>query len=114
VKSASEKKVDVSPADFEEILEVPSDGEPYNIDLLMDIPLEVRVELGGTRKLLKEVLALGPGSIVELNKLAGEPVDVLVNGQPIAKGEVVVIDENFGVRVSDILSPQDRLKKLGR
>ena len=106
-------KVPVSPADFEEIIEAPGDGEPYDIDLLMDIPLEVRVELGGTRKLLREVLAMGPGSIIELDKLAGEPVDVLVNGQPIARGEVVVIDENFGVRVSDILSPQDRVKRLG-
>ena len=80
-----------------------------NLELLMDVPLQVTVELGRTMKLVKEVLALGPGSVVELDKLAGEPVDILVNEKPIAKGEVVVIDENFGIRVTEILSPKDRL-----
>lgn len=80
-----------------------------NLELLMDVPLQVTVELGRTQKLVKEVLALGPGSVVELDKLAGEPVDILVNEKPIAKGEVVVIDENFGIRVTEILSPKDRL-----
>jgi flagellar motor switch protein FliN/FliY len=80
-----------------------------NLELLMDVPLQVTVELGRTQKLVKEVLALGPGSVVELDKLAGEPVDILVNERPIAKGEVVVIDENFGIRVTEILSPKDRL-----
>jgi flagellar motor switch protein FliN/FliY len=80
-----------------------------NLELLMDVPLQVTVELGRTQKMVKEVLALGPGSVVELDKLAGEPVDILVNERPIAKGEVVVIDENFGIRVTEILSPKDRL-----
>jgi flagellar motor switch protein FliN/FliY len=80
-----------------------------NLELLMDVPLQVTVELGRTQKLVKEILALGPGSVVELDKLAGEPVDILVNEKPIAKGEVVVIDENFGIRVTEILSPKDRL-----
>jgi flagellar motor switch protein FliN/FliY len=80
-----------------------------NLELLMDVPLQVTVELGRTHKMVKEVLALGPGSVVELDKLAGEPVDILVNERPIAKGEVVVIDENFGIRVTEILSPKDRL-----
>jgi flagellar motor switch protein FliN/FliY len=80
-----------------------------NLELLMDVPLQVTVELGRTQKMVKEVLALGPGSVVELDKLAGEPVDILVNEKPIAKGEVVVIDENFGIRVTEILSPKDRL-----
>lgn len=80
-----------------------------NMELLMDVPLQVTVELGRTSKLVKEVLALGPGSVLELDKLAGEPVDILVNEKPIAKGEVVVIDENFGIRVTEILSPKDRI-----
>ncbi len=84
-------------------------GGGNNLDLLMDVPLQVTVELGRTLKMVKEVLALGPGSVVELDKLAGEPVDILVNEKPIAKGEVVVIDENFGIRVTEILSPKDRL-----
>ncbi len=80
-----------------------------NMELLMDVPLQVTVELGRTSKLVKEVLALGPGSVLELDKLAGEPVDILINEKPIAKGEVVVIDENFGIRVTEILSPKDRI-----
>ena len=80
-----------------------------NLELLMDVPLQVTVELGRTEKVVKEVLALGPGSVLELDKLAGEPVDILVNEKLIAKGEVVVIDENFGIRVTEILAPKDRV-----
>lgn len=81
-----------------------------NKDLLMDVQMTLTVELGRTKMYIKEILSLGEGSIIELEKLAGEPVDLLVNGKLIAKGEVVVIDENFGVRVTDIVSPVDRLK----
>jgi flagellar motor switch protein FliN/FliY len=83
-----------------------------NLDLLLDVPLRVTVELGRTELTIKEVLALGPGSVIELDKLAGEPVDILVNNRLIAKGEVVVVDENFGVRVTDIESPHKRLSRL--
>jgi flagellar motor switch protein FliN/FliY len=83
-----------------------------NLDLIMDINLELSVELGKTKKKIKEILELTNGSLVELDKLAGEPVDILVNGNHLAKGEVVVIDENFGVRVIEILSPTERIKKL--
>lgn len=86
--------------------------EKRNLDMLMDIPLKVTVELGRTKRTIKDILELSSGSIVELDKLAGEPVDILVNDKPIAQGEVVVIDENFGVRVTEILSQQERLKKL--
>ncbi len=86
--------------------------ESRNLDMLLDIPLQVTVELGRTKRSIQEILTLSQGSIIELDKLAGEPVDILVNNKPIAKGEVVVIDENFGVRVTDILSPVDRLRKL--
>ena len=80
--------------------------------MLLDIPLQVTVELGRTKRSVKEILELTTGSIIELDKLAGEPVDILVNNRLIAKGEVVVIDENFGVRVTDIISQTDRIKKL--
>ncbi len=78
----------------------------------MDIPLSVTVELGRTKRSVKEILELSAGSIIELDKLAGEPVDILVNQRIVAKGEVVVIEENFGVRVTDILSQADRLNNL--
>jgi CheC, inhibitor of MCP methylation len=83
-----------------------------NIDMIMDVPLQVTVELGRTKMLIKEILDLGPGSIVELDKLAGEPVDILVNNKLIAKGEVVVIDESFGVRITDIISKMERINKV--
>jgi flagellar motor switch protein FliN/FliY len=84
-------------------------GAGNNLELLMDVPLQITVELGRTQKMVKEVLALGPGSVLELDKLAGEPVDILVNEKLIAKGEVVVIDENFGIRLTEILAPRDRI-----
>lgn len=83
-----------------------------NLNLLMDIPLQVTVELGRTKRFIREILELGPGSILELDKLAGEPVDIFVNNKLIAKGEVVVIDENFGVRVTEIISQWERIQKL--
>ncbi len=88
-------------------------GEQGNIGLLMDVYMEMTVELGRTKKLIKEILGMGEGTIIELDKLAGEPVDILVNHKLIAKGEVVVIDENFGVRVTEIVSPIDRVDSLG-
>ena len=84
-------------------------GEQGNISLIMDVFMEMTVELGRTKKLIKDILGMGEGTIIELDKLAGEPVDILVNHKPIAKGEVVVIDENFGVRVTEILSSMERL-----
>jgi flagellar motor switch protein FliN/FliY len=86
--------------------------EANNLNMLMHIPLKLSVELGRTQKLIKDILDLSQGSIVELDKLAGEPVDILVNDQLIAKGEVVVIDENFGVRVTEIITQWDRIQKL--
>jgi flagellar motor switch protein FliN len=87
-------------------------AETKNLNMLLDIPLQVTVELGRTKRSVKDILELGSGSIIELDKLAGEPVDILVNNRLIAQGEVVVIDENFGVRVTDIISQSDRIKKL--
>lgn len=89
-----------------------SEAEARNLNMLLDIPLQVTVELGRTKRSVKEILELSSGSIIELDKLAGEPVDILVNNRLIAKGEVVVIDENFGVRITNILSQADRLNNL--
>ena len=89
-----------------------SQTEARNLNMLLDIPLQMSVELGRTKRSVKEILDLTSGSIIELDKLAGEPVDILVNNRLIAKGEVVVIDENFGVRITDILSQADRLNNL--
>jgi len=86
--------------------------ESGNISLLMDVYMEMTVELGRTKKTIKEILGMGEGTIIELDKLAGEPVDILVNHKLIATGEVVVIDENFGVRVTEIVSPAERMKDL--
>ena len=102
----------VQSAAFREFDTVPENHSTRNIDLLLDVPLRMTVELGRTRKRIKDILELGPGSVIELDKLAGEPVDVLINEKPIAKGEVVVIDENFGVRITDIVNQHDRLQKL--
>ncbi len=77
-----------------------------NIDLIMDVPLEVTVELGRTSRTIKDILEFAPGTIVELNKIAGESVDVLVNGKNVARGEVVVIEESFGVRITEIIKEQ--------
>lgn len=87
--------------------------EDTGLELLLDIPLEISVELGRVKMMVKEVVELGTGSIVEIDKAAGEPVDVMVNGRLVAKGEVVVIEDNFGVRITEILTPQERLARLG-
>ncbi|SHG57970.1 CheC, inhibitor of MCP methylation [Thermosyntropha lipolytica DSM 11003] len=102
----------VQPAQFAPLRESYTGQMPNNINLIMDVPLEVTVELGKTRKTIREVLELGQGSIIQLDKMAGEPVDLLVNGKLIAKGEVVVIDENYGIRITTIISPMDRMSKL--
>lgn len=97
--------INIQPAQFQNFMPVQDLGgiAPENIDLIMDVPLEVTVELGRTSKSIKEILDFSPGTIIELDKLAGEPVDVLVNGKFVAKGEVVVIEESFGIRVTEII-----------
>ena len=97
-------QVDVSQASFQPFSgDYIPNGQHENIDLIMDVQLEVTVELGRTNKSIKEILEFAPGAILELNKIAGEPVDVLVNGKHVAKGEVVVIEESFGVRITEII-----------
>ena len=105
--------VDVKPVEFAQLGGTDFTGSQGNLDLIVDIPVRITVELGRTRKTIGEVLALGPGSVVELNKMAGEPVDVLVNGKLIARGEVVVIDESFGIRVTEVVSKAERIRSMG-
>ena len=106
--------VGISPVKFPPLGEGVPQGVGQNINLLLDVQLTLTVELGRTKQYVKDILGLGEGSIIELDKLAGEPVDLLVNNKLIAKGEVVVIDENFGVRVTDIVSPSERMTKIGQ
>jgi flagellar motor switch protein FliN/FliY len=101
--------INVQPAQFQSFDDSRLVLEKKNIGMIMDVPLQVTVELGRTHKLIRDILEFGPGSVIELDKLAGEPVDILVNGKVIAKGEVVVIDESFGVRITDIIHPSKRL-----
>ncbi|MEG6617303.1 flagellar motor switch phosphatase FliY [Peptococcaceae bacterium 1198_IL3148] len=87
---------------------------PRNLDLILDIPLQVSVVLGRTKQPIRDVLAIGPGSVVELQSLADEPVEILVNGTLVAEGEVVVVNENFGVKITNIISPEERIKRLAK
>jgi flagellar motor switch protein FliN len=82
------------------------------LDLLLDVPLDLTVELGRTRMCIQDLLALGPGSVIELDKIAGEPLDILVNERLIARGEAVVVNDKFGVRITDIVSPSERIARL--
>jgi flagellar motor switch protein FliN/FliY len=108
-----EFKTSVSTADFEEFQKPErKNGTSLELDFILDIPLTLNVELGRCRMLISELLQLGQGSVVELAKFAGEPMDVFVNQRLIARGEVVVVNEKFGVRLTDIVSPAERVSKL--
>ncbi|KJS87547.1 MAG: hypothetical protein JM58_03995 [Peptococcaceae bacterium BICA1-8] len=111
-KPIEQNSITVQTAKFSQLNPQINQSPPQNLDLILDVPLQVSVELGRTNKTIKEILDFSTGSIIELNKLAGEPVDMLINGKLFAKGEVVVIDENFGVRITDIISPLERVKNL--
>jgi flagellar motor switch protein FliN/FliY len=106
---------EVQEHEFEELNEENSTEEETasrDIDFLLDIPVEITAQLGSTRMLIKELLQLGQGSVVELEKLAGEPMEILANNRLVARGEVVVVNEKFGIRLTDIISPTDRLTQL--
>lgn len=111
IQSENVEPINVQKAQFAPLTEILSQ-ERQNIDLILDVPLEISVVLGKTKKTIKEILELGNGSLVELDKLTEEPVDILVNGKKVALGEVVVIDENFGVRITNIISNTERVKSL--
>ncbi|HCY86431.1 MAG TPA: flagellar motor switch protein FliN [Desulfobacteraceae bacterium] len=103
---------DVSEEMEDEIAEKTEEQEARELDFILDIPLELSVELGKTKMLVNDLLQLGQGSIIELNKLAGEPLEVYINRKLIARGEVVVVNEKFGVRLTDVITPIDRVKSL--
>lgn len=112
--SFSSQAQDAHFQDMTEMSRQPRDNKlKRELDFILDIPLDVSAELGRTRLLINELLQLGQGSVVELNKLAGEPLEVYVNGKLVARGEAVVINEKFGVRLTDIISPIERVKQLG-
>ena len=96
---------------FKPLVDSPSDAQS-DIEMIMDIPVQLTVELGRTRLTIRNILQLGQGSVVELDGLAGEPMDIFVNGYLIAQGEVVVVDEKYGIRVTDIITPADRINRL--
>ena len=119
-KSAAEKGSEPAPHAFDQFSQnaptesparVPA-SKDRSLDFILDIPLEVSVELGRTRMVINDLLQLGQGSVIELTKLAGEPLEILVNNKLVARGEVVVVNEKFGVRVTDIVSPMERVKSL--
>ena len=115
MKSADDLNFDsasVSNAEFQQLQQPAGSGDDRNIDLLLDVDLPVSIELGHTKMAIADILALGTGSVVELNKLAGEPVDLLINHKVVARGEVVVVDENFGLRITQLMTPEERLKAL--
>lgn len=109
----NEPKVEVQKAAFQPLQTTSAYSPPKNIDLILDVPLEISVVLGKTKKSIRDILNFGTGSLIELDKLAEEPVEILVNGKRVAFGEVVVVDENFGVRITSIVSSTDRLRSLG-
>ena len=101
-------------ANFEELYEEHSTGQgEIKLDAILDVPVTIAMEIGRTRINIRNLLQLNQGSVVELDRLAGEPMDVLVNGTLVAQGEVVVVNEKFGIRLTDIVSPAERVKKLG-
>lgn len=113
-KQHIESPVNVQPVKFEsfESQNINSNNMPENIDIIKDVLLNVTVELGRTKKSIDDILEFSPGKIIELDKLVGEPLDILVNSKKVAKGEVVVIDENYGIRITDIIKPEKRLRSI--
>jgi flagellar motor switch protein FliN/FliY len=92
--------------------DTPADGQTRRLDMLLDVPLDVSVELGRCRMTIQDLLALGPGAVIELDKVAGEPLDILINDRLVARGEAVVVNDMFGVRITDVVSPQERIARL--
>ena len=114
-ETASEVQTDqVSPASFQNFTPTTASTAGNDINMILDIPVQLTVELGRTRIPIKHILQLAQGSVVELEAMAGEPMDVLVNGYLIAQGEVVVVNEKFGIRLTDIVTPSERMRRLSR
>jgi len=110
---ARQKTRDVDFQDLSDQAQAPPQGVKREMEFILDIPLDVSAELGRSKLLINDLLQLGQGSVIELDKLAGEPLEILVNGKLVARGEAVVINEKFGVRLTDIISPMERVQQLG-
>lgn len=108
VAAAAEEVSDAASA----TIQSDQDGGSRTIDFILEVPLAVTVEVGRARMTIQDLLQLGQGSVVELEKLAGDPLDIYINGQKVAKGEAVIVNEKFGIRLTDIISPEDRLEQL--
>lgn len=113
-EEASAVTEQVTPAAFTNFTPTANSGAGNDINMILDIPVQLTVELGRTRIPIKHILQLAQGSVVELETLAGEPMDVLVNGYLIAQGEVVVVNDKFGIRLTDIVTPSERMRRLSR
>ncbi|VAW66770.1 Flagellar motor switch protein FliN [hydrothermal vent metagenome] len=111
-EQAESEAADSNAASFDELTDESMSGSDVNLDVVLDIPVNLSMEIGRTKISIRNLLQLNQGSVVELERLAGEPMDVLVNGTLIARGEVVVVNEKFGIRLTDIISPAERVKKL--
>jgi flagellar motor switch protein FliN/FliY len=109
---ASTNDTEIDAASFAELEKGRGDGEKVDLDVLMDIPVTLQLEIGRAKVTIRNLLSYTQGSVIEMDRLAGEPLDLLVNGTLIAHGEVVVINDKFGVRLTDVISPQERIKKL--
>jgi len=107
-----QKAKKTNPYEFSDLSDTSSSQPPGNIDFILDIPLEITVELGRTKMLINDLLKLGQGSVIELSKLAGETLEVLANQRLIARGEVVVMNEKYGIRLTEIVSPAERIERL--
>ena len=116
VAQQEEPRVEVQPANFEEFDQHPGlvDKKEHKIDMLLDLSLPISIELGKTSMMIKDILELERGSIIEFDKMASEPVDILINGKKMAEGEVVVIDKHFGIRISSLTEPADRIRSMRR
>lgn len=113
MERAMKAQKEAQPPQIDELKVTAEKPKVRDIDFILDIPLEITVMIGRTKILVQELLQLTQGSVVALDKLAGEPMDVYVNGKLIGRGEVVVVNEKFGIRITDIISPQERVKQLG-
>ncbi|WFE68993.1 flagellar motor switch protein FliN [Thiomicrospira sp. R3] len=111
-KTSVSDKPDAKAAEFEELNFTNGNGHRVDLDVLLDIPVTLQLEIGRTKVPIRSLLSYTQGSVIEMDRLAGEPLDLLVNGTLIAHGEVVVVNDKFGVRLTDVISPQERIKKL--
>ena len=110
--SAGPETVTAAPASFPPVTNTATAEQPKNIDFILDIPMKVSIYVGSTKMAIRDLLQLTQGSVIELDKLAGEPMEVMVNNKLVAKGEVVVVNEKFGIRLTDVVSAAERVKQL--